>query len=60
MPPPLGSGSSFAVARDYCHRRFALLPQDLTKQEQVGEQGSKVDGSVQIVDQLGLSLIHIS
>src|ERR1700677_888154 len=45
--------SSFAVARPYFCNRFALLPQDLTQKEEIGEQCSEVDGSVQIIDQLG-------
>src|ERR1039457_5946952 len=60
--PPLAGSSipvtrpkrpSFALACDHLPRRFVLLPHDLAHQKQVGEQRSEMDGSVQIVNQLG-------
>src|SRR5271166_1006479 len=45
--------ASSALARDHLSRRFMLLSQNLTHQKQIGEQRAEMDGSVQIVDQLG-------
>ena len=46
-------GTSSALARDHLICRLMLLSQNLTHQEQVGEQRSEMDGSVQIVNQPG-------
>src|SRR5271157_2544891 len=45
--------ASSALARDHLSRRLVLLSQNLTHQKQVGEQRTEMDGSVQIVNQLG-------
>src|SRR5271157_1649899 len=45
--------ASSALTRDHLSRRLVLLSQNLTHQKQVGEQRTEMDGSVQIVNQLG-------